>query len=187
LSTLIWTPAVLFMNLQKSVWELSQVVAWLGFHSRFQSLNIISVPRPKITKLKESISHILAQSLVNAKDLASIAGQLNSMFLAIGNFVRLMSRSMYAQISSQSSWCSTLFLEHSAVEELVFWKSSLDHLNGRRSWFKSSPVRVAYSDGSVTGSGGYIELGPQVAAQGVWSANLRKESSTMRESGQRLA
>ena len=75
---------------------------------------------------------------------------------------------MYAQISAQSSWFSTFSLEHSVVEELVFWQSNLDHLNGRRIWFKSSAVRVAYSDASDTGYGGYIvELGSQVAAQGV--------------------
>ena len=68
------------------------------------------------------------------------------------------------------------------MEELVFWQSKLDNLNGRRIWFKSSTVRVAYSDVSDTGYGGYIvELGPQVSAQGVWSADLAKESSTMRE------
>ena len=59
------------------------------------------------------------------------------------------------------------------MKELVFWQSSLDHLNGRRIWFKSSAVRVAYSDASDTGYDGYIvELGPQVAAQGIWSADL---------------
>ena len=170
-----------FVNLQKSVWEPSQVGTWLGFHLDF-SLNFITVPLPKITKLQESISRILALRFVNAKDLASVAGQLNSMFLAIGNIVRLMSRAMYAQISAQNSWFSNFYLEDSVVEELVFWQSNLDHLNGRRIWFKSSAVRVAYSDASDTGYGGYIvELGPQVAAQGVWSADLAKESSTMRE------
>ena len=104
------------------------------------------------------------------------------MFLAIGNIVRFMSRSIYAQISAQSSWFSTFSLEHSVVEELLFWQSNLDHLNGRRIWFKSSAVRVAYSDASDTGYGGYIvDLGPQVAAQGVYSADLAKESSTIRE------
>ena len=50
------------------------------------------------------------------------------------------------------------------MEELVFWQSNLDHLNCRRVWFKSSAVRLAYSDASETGYGGYIvELGPQVA------------------------
>ena len=68
------------------------------------------------------------------------------------------------------------------MEELVFWQSNLDHLNGRGIWFKSSAVRVAYSDASDTGYGGYIiDLGPQVAAQGVWSADLAKENSTMLE------
>jgi len=46
----------------------------------------------------------------------------------------------------------------------------------------NSVVRVAYSDASDTGYGSYIvELGPQLAAQGVWSADLTKESSTLRE------
>ena len=78
----------LFVNLQKSVWEPSQVGTRLCFHLDF-SLNFITVP---ITKLQESISRILAQRFLNAKDLASVAGQLNSMFSAIGNTVRLMSR-----------------------------------------------------------------------------------------------
>ena len=169
------------MNLQNSVWEPSQVGTWLGFHLDF-SLNFITIPLPKITKLQERISRILALRFVNAKDIASVAGQLNSMFLAIGNIVRLMSGAMYAQISAQNSWFSNFYVEDSVVEELVFWQSNLDHLNGRRIWFKSSAVRVAYSDASDTGYGGYIlELGPQVAAQVVWSADLAKESSTMRE------
>ena len=68
------------------------------------------------------------------------------------------------------------------MEESVFWQSNLDNLNGRCIWFKSSAVRVAYSDASDTGYGGYIvELGPQVAAQGVWLADSAKESSTVRE------
>ena len=163
------------------MWEPSQVGTWLGFHLD-SSFNFITVPLPKITKLQESILRILALRFVNAKDLASVAGQLNSMFLAIGNIVRLMSRAMYAQITAQNSWYSNFRLEDSVVEELVFWQSNLDHLNGRRIWFKSSAVSVAYSDASDTGYGGYIvELGPQVAAQGVWSADIAQESSTMRE------
>ena len=107
----------------------------------------ITVPVPKITKLQESISRILSlRFVVNAKDLGSVADQLNSMSLAIGNIVRLMSRAMYALISAQDSWFSNFCLEDSAVEELVFWQSNLDHLNGRRIWFKSSAVRAAYSE-----------------------------------------
>ena len=132
--------------------------------------------------MQESISRILALRFLNAKDLGSVAGQLNSIFLAIGDIVRLMSRAMYAQISAQNSWFSNFHLENSVVEELVFWQSNLDHLNGRRIWFKSSAVKVAYLDTSDTGYGGYIvDLGPEVAAQGVWSADLAKDTSNMLE------
>jgi len=108
-----------FVNLQKSVWEPSQVGTWLGFHLDFSldfSLDFVTVPLPKITKLQESILRILVLRLVNTKDLAGVAGQL---FLAIGNIVRLMPRAMYAQISAQKSWFSNFYLEDSIVAELV--------------------------------------------------------------------
>ena len=151
----------MFLCERSKISQPSQVGTWLGFHLDF-SLNFITVPLPKITKLQESILRILALHFVNAKDLAIVAGQLNSMFLAIGNIVRLMSRAMFPQISAQNSWFSNFCLDDSVVEELVFCQSNLEHLNGRHIWFKSSAVRVAYSDTSDTGYGGYIvELGPR--------------------------
>ena len=77
-----------------------------------------------------------------------------------------------------SNVLSQVFIVKCYSKSLLLRKSNLDHLNGRRIWFKSSAVRVAYSDASDTGYGGYIvELGPQVAALGVWSADLAQESS----------
>ena len=79
-----------FVNDQKSVWIPSQVGVWLGYCLDF-SRCLISMPSAKIMKLKESILCILSQRFVTAKELASVAGQLISMFLAIGNTARLMS------------------------------------------------------------------------------------------------
>ena len=153
--------------------------SWLGYCLDFNRC-FISMPSAKIMKLKESISRILSQSFVTAKELASVAGQLISMhmLLAIGNTARLMSRSMYSQISEQVSWFCPFTLHDSLKSELVFWLSNLDQRNGRPIWFKSSTVRIAYSDASDTGYGGYIvELGPQVAAQGVWSSDMAKSKA----------
>lgn len=89
---------------------------------------------------------------------------------------------MYAQISEQISWFSPFTLDDSVKSELVFWLSNLDQYNGRRIWFKSSAVRIAYWDASDTVYGGYIvELGPQVTAQGVWSFDIADQSSTLSE------
>ena len=68
-SCLCWSDldsAGFFVNLQKSVWEPSQVGTRLGFHLDF-SFNFITVPLPKITKLQESISRILALRFVKLR------------------------------------------------------------------------------------------------------------------------
>jgi len=127
-----------FVNDQKSVWTPSQVGVWLGYCLDF-SRCFISMPNAKITKLKESISRILSQRfVVTAKELTSIAGQLISMFLAIGNTARLMSRSMYAQISEQVSWFCPFTLDDSVKSELLFWLSFW--ISAMGVLFGSSPV-----------------------------------------------
>lgn len=105
-----------FVNEQKSVWFPSQVSVWLG-HCLDFSRCFIAMPSAKITKLKESISRILSQRFVTAKELASVTGQLISMLLGIGNTARLMSRSMYSQISEQVSWFCPFTLDNSVKSE----------------------------------------------------------------------
>ena len=111
-------------------------------------------------KIQGSISRVLALRILNARIwLASLVAELYV-------HMRLMTRSMYAQISALISWFSTSTLQHSVVEELVYWQSNLGRHIGGRICFKSSAVGVAYSDASDTGYGGYIvEFGPQLAAQ----------------------
>ena len=58
---------------------------------------------------------------------------------------------------------------------------SISHYNGRPIRFDAGTTRVAYSDASNTGFGGYVvELGKEVA-QGLWSEDEAKFSSTWRE------
>ena len=53
--------------------------------------------------------------------------------------------------------------------------------NGRAIWFSPSVTRVAYSDASNTGCGGYVvELGPEVS-HGQWSVDQAACSSTWQE------
>ena len=68
-----------FVKTKKSVSTPSQVRVWLGYCLDFSRCSI-SMQSAKITKLKESISRIFSQRFVTAKDLASIAGQLISVF-----------------------------------------------------------------------------------------------------------
>lgn len=119
---------------------------------------------------------------VSSRALSSIAGQINAMYLAVGNSVRLFTRAMYAQIEARKSWEEEVVLHDDVRREIEFWLAQVDSRNGLDMWFKSSAVRVAYSDASDSGYGGYIvELGPDVAACGTWQVSEISFSSTMRE------
>ena len=55
-----------------------------------------------------------------------------------------------------------VFLALEAQEELMFWQKNIEAYNGQPIWFSLGTTRVAYSDASSSGYGGYvIELGPE--------------------------
>ena len=66
-------------------------------------------------------------------------------------------------------------------EDLKFWYESIKEYNAQPIWHSPSAVRCVYSDASDVGYGGYtVEHGMHVA-QGMWSPEEAKQSSTWRE------
>ena len=53
-----------------------------------------TVPQEKITRLLEDVTMHLNQEFLTPKQLSKVAGQLSSMYLAIGSLVRLFTRNM---------------------------------------------------------------------------------------------
>ena len=78
-----------FINKAKSNWVPAQNGSWIGFLLNFQSATI-KTPKRKIQKLETLLNQAVEANQVSAKQISSIDGQLNSMFLAIGNTVRLL-------------------------------------------------------------------------------------------------
>ena len=88
---------------------------------------------------------------------------------------------LHAVISQRRFWSDRLYLSKDACNELAFWQQNVAVLNGRSIWFSPSVTRVAHSDASSTGYGGYvIELGPQIS-HGQWTSDHAKCSSTWHE------
>ena len=116
-----------------------------------------------------------------ARKLASIIGKIISMSLALGPVTQLMTRSLYATLNNKVAWCQKFSLTPEALDELTFWFNEVAKFNGQHIWPKPSAVRVVYSDASSTGFGGYtVEYG-NLIANGQWSAEEVKSSSTWRE------
>ena len=90
--------------------------------------------------------------------------QIISMSLAIGPIVCLWTRALYGIINQWIFWSDRLALSTEARDDLNFWQHNIVQLNGRAIWFSPIVTRVAYSDASGTGCGGYVvELGPEVS------------------------
>ena len=154
-------------NDQKSNWEPVQNLVFLGTVLNFET-GLISIPEERI-KLKSSIDSCLQDNFISTRGLASITGQIISMSCAVGNVTRLLTRNCYinnnnnyaainnnsyAAIEQRTPWDQLLFVSPEIRNELSFWQSNIDSINGKPMSPKSSAVGVVYSDASDTGFGG---------------------------------
>ena len=167
-------------NEAKSTWVPTHRLSWLEFTMDLE-LGLIMVPDKKIEALKEKLLTAMEQPMLRARFIASLVGKIISMSLALGSVARFMTRALYALLLTRQAWCDRLPLTSEAREELKFWSESLKEYNAQPIWHSPSAVRCVYSDASDTGYGGYtVEHGMHVA-QGMWSPEEAKQSSTWRE------
>ena len=172
--------AGLVLSVPKCHLEPHQIADWLGYIIDLVS-GCFRIPGDKIDRLHSAIQCISPAGRVAVRILSSIVGRLISMRLALGPIAHLRTRSLYAVIKERVSWSDRVFLSLEAQEELVFWQANIEAFNGQPIWFSPGTTRVAYSDASSSGYGGYVvEFGPEFA-HGLWSPTELELSSTWRE------
>jgi len=113
-------------------------------------------------------------SQVPARQLASVIGRIVAMSLEMGPVTWLMTHCLYSNLNRRTSWCQRLCLTGEALQEL---DQQLANFNGQSIWPKPSTVRVAYSDTSASGYGGYIVEHGNLIANGQWSKEEASQSS----------
>jgi hypothetical protein len=82
----------LIANDEKCHWEPMQVVEWLGLITNTINFHF-EIPPRKIEKAKKNIESVLSSKCISYRELAKIAGFINSLYLAVGPSVRLFTRS----------------------------------------------------------------------------------------------
>ena len=113
-------------------------------------------------KFLDSVSMVLSMEILPVRLLASVLGLLNSFSRALGQVVRLMTRSLYACLKpaynkEELGWDSDTFLSEEAKKELVFWIGNISNLNG----FAISPkfpsiTTCRVNAGDASGVGLYV-------------------------------
>ena len=139
------------------------------------------MPQEKIAKLKAYLANAPTSKELPARTIASITGRIISLGLTIGPLARLRTRALHAVLDSRRSWLDVLTLSEEARNEVAFWFSSLEHYDRQPIWHAPSAMRIAYSDASDSGFGGYTVKHGGHIVHGQWTEQESKESSTWRE------
>ena len=142
------------LNSLKSVLEPMQVGQWLGFIIDTIKMQF-RIPSKKIDKLKRNLDAMISPGSSTFRDLARVAGFINSLCLAVGPIVRLFTRQIHLTLQVRSSWDSTFSISISLSEELRFWFCNIEAFNGYAIQPKFCPGVVIFCDVSDHGFGGF--------------------------------
>ena len=169
---------------EKRSGEPAQVCRFLGLviDSRDMTFNI---PKDKIDKIQDMISEVRARSRVHVKALAKLVGMLQSVRLATGPIVAVLTRSLYHVVDEAPRWSSYVQLSDLARTELEWWKENLEKVSKYPITESSSTTPVNYetaSDASGVGSFCYLLGNSRVTlASRAFTEVERSQSSTWRE------
>jgi hypothetical protein len=169
----------------KSFWIPRHVGIVLGYVADLSS-GIFTVPEKRVDKARLITNFIFQKKCcVSSRLVARLAGQIQSMSLALGPICRLWTRNIYVFIESKFIWDCPSLLSESAIEEVKFWKNQFDNLKGSPIWHLKSKVDLfSFSDASDNSWGGYvIHFNEFILARGGWPIQFQGKatSSTWRE------
>ena len=168
---------------EKCQWIPALTITWLGYFLNMGSGKFY-ITKDGIKRIQLALHSFLTQlqnqdlSIVSAKFVASIVGQIISTQLVLGKIVRLKTRELYKCIDSRLSWESPVFISEKAVEELLFWLQNISLLNEKgQDLSESFSVEVSmFCDASSEGYGGYLEFESHYTSEG--KRSVINESST---------
>ena len=165
----------------KSQWVLKQEAEHLRYIVNLKEGNF-AVPQRRITELQHKLAYFQSSSKATARKLASLAGSIISMGLALGPVVRMWTRAIYRVINSANSRNQKVDLSAEAAHEINFWSECLDQYNGQPIWLINPQIKiVSYSDASDAAWGGYVVHISKSVAKGNFSETEIGHSSTWRE------
>ena len=170
------------LNQEKSIWEPTQKVKWLGFY--LDSLNdVFEVPEDKLNRIKISINNlVLFKSTCSARSLAKVVGKITCLFHALGSIVYIMTKNCQIWIADRHSWGSKSTLPNVVLQELHFWINnlcSIERMHFEKQKHKADTI--IYSDASATGARAFILNSPGYELVEYWREDEACRSSTWRE------
>ena len=146
------------LSIPKLVLAPQKSIKFLGYIVDLGA-NRLTVDPKRVTKLKSILGQLLSKPRrVHVKDLARVTGLLQSMHLAVGQSVRIFTRSLYDLMNQKplNVWNWHLALDEGALTELQFWRTNFDRLHGVPLWLDPHVQTVLFTDAGAQGWGGFL-------------------------------
>ena len=171
-------------NVEKSHWEPSQELTWLGFTVNL-ALGTIRTSEERVKSLVSALSYV-SQKLpfTSARKLANLTGKIMSTKWVLGDITHLKTRHLYRVIDSRRTWDKTISLNQhwQAIREIIYWKNNFKSLNVRRLNSHTVPTVTVASDASAYGLGAHTYVdSKEVIVHKSFSPEEINTSSTYRE------
>ena len=116
------TNAGFVINNEKSVWEPTKYLTWLGLSVNLNK-GCLYVSEERISNLLEIVEYITNNPYISARTLAKLAGKIISTKFVLGDITQLKTRFIYQCIESRVSWDKKFNINNynKMVEEILFW------------------------------------------------------------------
>ena len=170
---------------QKSVWQPTQFLTFLGLESNLQEFTV-AVPAERVARTEAQIAECL-QNLhrLTARAISRVAGLITSCRPALGDVTLMMTRAMHCAIDSSPSWDARVNREGDSLltSQLLFWQTFLRRFNGTKGVRVAAvvPEKILFSDASAVGGAAHLADQTKVFSYSAWTAEEAARSSTWRE------
>ena len=126
------TRAGFIINSDKSVWQPTKVLTWLGIEVDLNN-DTLKISSERIDSILFNIEFISSKIYVSARTLSKLTGKLISTKFTIGDIVQLKTRALYKVIEKRLSWGKKFNIGNynDKVEEILFWKFNICNLNNK--------------------------------------------------------
>ena len=124
-------------NQAKSSGEPLQLVRFLGLNIDSRDLSY-NIPEDKLREIKLKLKKLqsFGYHQVHVKQLAKVVGTLQSLRLATGPLIAVMTRSLYRTIVTADSWNSYVSMDVLSQNKVTWWYEHIRILNKYTIWLK---------------------------------------------------
>jgi len=168
------------INEEKSTWEPSHIIEWLGIVWNCE-LGSISIKEERVSKLNAMLEKINSDCCISARELASVTGSIISMSPVVGHLANIMTRHCQITIAAAQDWDSKHELDNYCLNEITFWRENIKCVNMKKCFSHQVYNKIVYSDASNYACGALTEGDKEVICHKMFSAAESRLSSTHRE------